>query len=123
MSKPREFWLTRGNDSGPNELTHICLFEYHADKNPLRLIEYSVYIQVNKNFEAWGWKQMNYIGLTERIVNPVVLVATPIIQQKVSTKAIHFHWEPAKDLTLRPDVEYNFVDKTTNSTFTLNWRF
>lgn len=43
MTKMREYYLSRGNDIGPNELTHICLFEYHAEKNPLILVERSAY--------------------------------------------------------------------------------
>lgn len=45
---PREFYLTRGNDIGPEELTHICLFDFHADKNPLILVERSAYDQLAK---------------------------------------------------------------------------
>lgn len=39
----KKFYLTRGNDIGPDELTHICLFEYHAEKNPLVLVEAYAY--------------------------------------------------------------------------------
>ena len=43
-SKPREIWITRHPDSVDHDkLTHIALFEYHADKNPVKFIEAYAY--------------------------------------------------------------------------------
>ena len=44
--KAREYYLSRGNDSGPDALTHICLFEYYPDLNPIVLVEKSAYAEL-----------------------------------------------------------------------------
>ncbi len=76
-----------------------------------------------KNSEDWGLRQIHSIGIDEKYVEPVVLGAAPLIFHKVSTKSLHFHWEPVKDLTLRPDVEYYLDSKEFNALFTIGWKF
>lgn len=43
-SKPRAVWITRHPDSvDPDKLTHIALFEYHSDKDPVKFVEAFAY--------------------------------------------------------------------------------
>jgi hypothetical protein len=38
--KPRIVYISRDPESiDPDKLTHIALFQYHADKNPMKFIE------------------------------------------------------------------------------------
>ena len=76
-----------------------------------------------KNSEVWGWKQMHYVGITERMVSPVVIFTTTFIQQKISTKGVIMHWEPVKSLTLRPDVDYNFNGSDYSVIFNIGYGF
>ena len=78
---------------------------------------------LTKNFEAWGWSCLATIGLNQQILSPVVIIAAPLAQQKLSTKGFGFHWEPYRGLTLRTDIEYYFNTGALNSLVSLNWRF
>lgn len=62
----REFYLTRGNDHGPDQLTHICLFEYYPQHNPLVLVEKSAYDQ--QALEIAEWKERHEtVSTTNRL--------------------------------------------------------
>lgn len=76
-----------------------------------------------KNSEEWAWKEMRYIGLKEEVVNPVATIVAPIVFRKISTRGLHFHWEPVKDLTLRPDVDYHLDSTEFEGAFVMNWSF
>lgn len=76
-----------------------------------------------KNSEQIVWKQLNYVGLTEKIVRPVATVAAPLLIGKVSTKGLHFHWEPWRDVELRPDVDYYMYSGNYSYNLNLNWEF
>lgn len=76
-----------------------------------------------KNSEQIVWRQLNYVGLSEKIVRPVATVAAPLIAGKISTKGLHFHWEPIRDVEIRPDVDYYMRNGEYSYNLNLNWEF
>lgn len=76
-----------------------------------------------KNSEQIVWKQLNYVGLNEHIVRPIATVAAPLIAGKISTKGLHFKWEPEKNFRIRPDVDYYLESGQYAYNLNLNWEF
>lgn len=76
-----------------------------------------------KNFENWGWEQARYLGLSEKYLNPIIVAMSPLIYHKFSTRGIQYHWEPLKNLTLRPDLEYHLDSSEVTTTFSAGWKF
>ena len=76
-----------------------------------------------KNFENIFWKNMKHVGLDQNIVVPIASVAAPLIAHKISTRSIHIDWKPAKNLTVRPDVDYYFMTGEQRYALTFTWRF
>ncbi len=78
---------------------------------------------LTKNAETWGLRQLHSVGINEAYAEPVVLVLAPLAFKKVSSKGIHFHWEPIKNMTFRPDVEYYLDSHESSYTFNVNMEF
>lgn len=76
-----------------------------------------------KNSEQIVWRHLNYVGLNEKIVRPIATVAAPIIAGKISTKGLHFHWEPVRDVEIRPDVDYYLNSGQYAYNLNLHWEF
>ena len=79
----KEFWLTRGNNSGPNELTHICLFEYHADKNPLRLVEHAALVASQKECEELKTEIKRLNTTTVAVANKILIRENEELKRKL----------------------------------------
>lgn len=75
-----------------------------------------------KNSENWGWNQVKSVGLNEEYVRVTATVAAPLVYKKISTQGIHMHWEPIKDVRIRPDFEYYFDSQHTSANITIVWR-
>lgn len=108
--KPREYFLSRGNEWGPNELTHICLFEYHADRNPLVLVEksdYDLLIKDNTMLETFHNSQLI---VTERLVKRVRELESVVEKNKseweVTTKNYRalVAWQMCRDAIKAEDI-------------------
>lgn len=78
---------------------------------------------LTQNFESWGWRQVNSIGVSQKDATTAAVLIIPVFQQKISTRGVNFHWEPEKNLTLRPDIDYYFNNGTTNYAFTVGYKF
>lgn len=76
-----------------------------------------------KRTEDWTWKRVESIGLSKDICRTTATIAAPIIAGKISTRGLHIHWEPWKNVQLRPDVDYYFKTKDYGIAFAVNWRF
>lgn len=76
-----------------------------------------------KNSERWGWDQIKSIGLNEDYVRTGASIAAPFIYRKFSTRSFHMRWDPWKDITVRPDVDYYFDSRDYNCSLSLIWRF
>jgi hypothetical protein len=76
-----------------------------------------------QNSEKWFWKETHEVGLEKDILVPIASVAAPIVSRKFSTRGLHMEWGPAKNLTLRPDLDYYFDTTELKLAFTATWRF
>lgn len=78
---------------------------------------------IMRHSEDWGWRQVEYMGLNPDLVRITATLAAPLVYRKVSTKGLHFHWEPLKALTIRPDYEYYMDSFAYNATLNIAWEF
>lgn len=76
-----------------------------------------------KTSESWAWRQVGRLGLGEDAVRVTATVIAPLIVGKYSTRGLHFHWEPVKELTMRPDIDYYPSTGVTTYSYSLHWRF
>lgn len=73
--------------------------------------------------ENWGWRTVEYIGLDSETVRTLATVGAPIIHRKISTKGLKYKWEPIKNFSIRPDIEYYVPTKDFKSYLNLAWGF
>lgn len=103
--------------------THIYTTEEATNTTLEALAKRPDVILTMKNFENWFWNRSCRYGLTPELGAILAAAALPLISHKLSTRSMHMHWEPIKDLTLRPDIDYYYSTGTYNFAFTTIWRF
>lgn len=80
-------------------------------------------VSLLKNSEKWGWEQVRSIGVNEDYVRTTASFAAPFVYRKLSTRGFYMKWEPLKDVSVRPDLDYYFDTKVYNFSTSVLWRF
>lgn len=78
---------------------------------------------LTKNAENWAIRQAGSIGLSPEFVSPFVMVLGPLAAGKVSLQDTNIRWEPKKDLTVKPKVDYYLNNSQWSSGILFNWNF